>query len=123
MRRKARVYSRGYREDLIEQADALAAWRARYDVARRTIRGHGLTRYMAASLLVGYGWLAAAGGLRAGIGQMADGPAYDAELQPRPRTDLLHPRCGIGTWLSGSTHSAFPVSSPAWRAHAGPPPA
>lgn len=59
---------------------ALALWLARYDVAGRTIRGHGLTRYMAAALLTGYAWLAVAGGLWAGVGQMADGGAYDAEL-------------------------------------------
>jgi hypothetical protein len=59
---------------------ALAAWLARYDIARRTIRGRGLTRYIAVALLAGYGWLAVAGGLWAGIGQMADGPAYDAQL-------------------------------------------
>jgi hypothetical protein len=59
---------------------ALAAWLSRYDIARRTIRGHGVTRYMAAALLTGYAWLAVAGGLWAGAGQMADGPAYDAEL-------------------------------------------
>ena len=35
---------------------------------------------MAAALLAGYGWLMVAGGLWAGAGQMADGPAYDAEL-------------------------------------------
>ncbi len=59
---------------------ALAAWLARYDVARRTIRGHGVTRYMAVALLTGYAWLAVAGGLWAGVGQMSDGAAYDAEL-------------------------------------------
>jgi len=59
---------------------ALSAWLARYDIARRTIRGRGVTRYMAAALLTGYGWLAVAGGLWAGTGQMADGPAYDAQL-------------------------------------------
>ena len=59
---------------------ALALWLGRYDVARRTIRGHGLTRYMAAALLTGYAWLAVAGGLWASVGQMADGGAYDAEL-------------------------------------------
>jgi hypothetical protein len=59
---------------------ALAAWLARYDIARRTIRGRGITRYMAAALLAGYAWLAAAGVLWAGLGQMTDGPAYDAEL-------------------------------------------
>ncbi|MGH3225775.1 MAG: hypothetical protein ACRDPY_45030, partial [Streptosporangiaceae bacterium] len=59
---------------------ALAAWLARYDVARRTVRGHGVTRYMAVALLAGYAWLAVAGVLWAGVGQMADGAAYDAEL-------------------------------------------
>ena len=59
---------------------ALALWLARYDIARRTIRGHGLTRYMAAALLTGYAWLVVAGGLWAGMGQMAGGGAYDAEL-------------------------------------------
>ncbi len=59
---------------------ALAAWLARYDIARRTIRGRGLTRYMAAALLTGYAWLAVAGGLWAGVGQLADGRGYDAEL-------------------------------------------
>lgn len=59
---------------------ALAAWLSRYDIARRTIRGRGVTRYMAAALLVGYAWLAVAGGLWAGAGQLADGPVYDAEL-------------------------------------------
>jgi hypothetical protein len=58
----------------------LAAWLARYDIARRTIRGQGLTRYMAAALLTGYAWLAVAGVLWAVSGQMADGSAYDAEL-------------------------------------------
>lgn len=59
---------------------ALAAWLARYDVARRTVRGRGVTRYMAVALLTGYSWLAVAGGLWALAGQMTDGAAYDAEL-------------------------------------------
>jgi hypothetical protein len=59
---------------------ALAAWLGRYDIARRTIRGHGVTRYMAAALLSGYVWLAVAGGLWAGMGVMTDGRAFDAEL-------------------------------------------
>lgn len=58
----------------------LAAWLIRYDVARRTIHTSGLTRYMATALLIGYGWLAVAGGLWATGGQMAGGPAYDAML-------------------------------------------
>ncbi|MCO5315108.1 MAG: hypothetical protein M9938_02935 [Solirubrobacterales bacterium] len=38
-----------------------ALWLARYDVARRTIRIPGPTRFMAASLIIGYFWLAVAG--------------------------------------------------------------
>ncbi|MGH3262246.1 MAG: hypothetical protein ACRDNS_09645, partial [Trebonia sp.] len=56
---------------------ALALWLARYDIARRTIRGHGVTRYMAAALLTGYAWLAVAGVLWAWKGQMALGGNYD----------------------------------------------
>lgn len=59
---------------------ALAAWLLRYDVARRTIRTRGLTRYMAAALLTGYGWLAVTGGLWVTASRMAAGLAYDAML-------------------------------------------
>lgn len=38
---------------------ALAAWLVRYDVARRTLRGHELPRFVAVCLLSGYAWLAA----------------------------------------------------------------
>jgi hypothetical protein len=40
---------------------ALALWLIRYDIARRTVRQSGLTRYIALSLLVGYVWLAVGG--------------------------------------------------------------
>ena len=59
---------------------ALASWLAVYDVARRTVRQRGLTRYMASCLLVGYLWLAAAGALWLWFGLAAEGPAFDAEL-------------------------------------------
>ncbi|HEX7688553.1 MAG TPA: hypothetical protein VF453_12645, partial [Burkholderiaceae bacterium] len=39
----------------------LSCWLFARDVATRTLRGHGLARYMAVCLLLGYGWLAAAG--------------------------------------------------------------
>jgi hypothetical protein len=58
----------------------IAAWLARYDIARRTIRAPGVTRYMATALLTGYLWLATAGVLWAVSGRMADGRAYDAML-------------------------------------------
>ncbi len=38
-----------------------AIWLARYDVARRTIRVPGATRYMAIALVAGYFWLGVAG--------------------------------------------------------------
>lgn len=44
---------------------ALALWLARFDVARRTLRGRGLTRYVAVCLLSGFAWLAAGGALAA----------------------------------------------------------
>jgi len=57
-----------------------AVWLARNDVARRTIRGTGLTRYMAVALLTGYAWLGVGGGLWVAVGHLEDGPAYDAML-------------------------------------------
>ena len=60
---------------------ALSLWLVRHDVARRTVRQHGLTRFIAVCLLSGYVWLAvgamsilASGGLDVG------GAAYDAAL-------------------------------------------
>ncbi|KQV89092.1 hypothetical protein [Pelomonas sp. Root1237] len=40
---------------------ALASWLAVFDIARRTVRAAGLSRYMALCLLTGYFWLAVAG--------------------------------------------------------------
>ncbi|MDD5179795.1 MAG: hypothetical protein PHT15_00865 [Gallionellaceae bacterium] len=58
---------------------ALALWLLRQDIARRTVKERGLTRFIAVCLLSGYAWLAlgsmallAAGGLT--------GAAYDAVL-------------------------------------------
>ncbi len=60
---------------------ALGLWLLRYDLARRTIRQQGLTRYIAACLLPGYGWLIISGliWIIAGGGYAA-GPLYDAML-------------------------------------------
>ncbi len=57
-----------------------AFWLVRYDVARRTVRMGGVTRFMASALLAGYVWLAVAGVLWAGYAPISDGPAYDASL-------------------------------------------
>ena len=59
---------------------ALVGWLTVFDVARRTIRGRGLPRYVAAGLLAGYGWLALAGLLWAGGGTVTEGSRYDATL-------------------------------------------
>lgn len=60
---------------------ALALWLFRYDIAGRTVREHGLPRYMAVCLLSGYFWLAAAGMLWIIFADdFVAGPNYDAML-------------------------------------------
>jgi hypothetical protein len=59
---------------------AMAIWLFTFDIARRTVRKPGLTRYIAICLLAGYFWLAA-GGLAAMVyGGVQAGPAYDLLL-------------------------------------------
>ncbi len=59
---------------------ALAAWLLKQDIARRTVREAGLTRFIAVCLLSGYLWLAV-GGIILGAGNPVPGsPAYDAAL-------------------------------------------
>lgn len=58
-----------------------ALWLARFDVARRTIRIAGPTRYMAIALTVGYFWLAVAGVVWLVAGPLAGfGFSYDAMI-------------------------------------------
>ncbi len=58
----------------------LAGWLLRYDIARRTVRKPGLTRYIAVCLLGGYAWLGL-GGLTAALSGFGPaGPIYDAVL-------------------------------------------
>jgi len=59
---------------------AIALWLARYDIARRTVRQTGLTRYIAVCLLAGYAWLAVGGVLRIAFGGASGGFYYDAIL-------------------------------------------
>ncbi|MCW3844788.1 hypothetical protein ONA70_32385 [Micromonospora yasonensis] len=59
---------------------ATVGWLVVHDVARRTVRGRGLPRYVAVGLLTGYAWLAVAGLLWAGAGPVTAGPRYDATL-------------------------------------------
>jgi hypothetical protein len=59
---------------------AIATWLASHDLARRTVRFGGVTRFIALCLLIGYAWLATAGLLWLASGAHAAGPAYDAML-------------------------------------------
>ena len=59
---------------------ATATWLARNDVARRTVRQRGLTRFMAVALLGGYVWLAIGGVLGIALAPAAPGVRYDAML-------------------------------------------
>lgn len=58
----------------------LALWLLRYDIARRTVRKTGLTRFIAACLLSGYVWLGASGLMGLLFGGVVAGPRYDAVL-------------------------------------------
>ena len=66
---------------LAASALALAIWLAMKDVARRTVREKGLTRYIAIALLSGYAWLALGALAVLADPAFAPGrPAYDAAL-------------------------------------------
>jgi len=58
----------------------LGLWLLRYDIARRTIRQHGLTRFIAVCLLTGYLWLLVSGAIALFYGAVPAGPVYDAML-------------------------------------------
>jgi len=53
---------------------ALTAWLLAYDLARKTVQGTGLPRYIAVCLLTGYAWLAIGGAL------LVFGIGYDAPV-------------------------------------------
>lgn len=57
----------------------LALWLLRQDIARRTVKERGLTRFIAVCLLSGYAWLAVGGFALLAAGSLA-GAAYDAVL-------------------------------------------
>ncbi len=60
---------------------ALAAWLLKYDIARRTVRNSGLTRFIAVCLLSGYAWLAVGAGIILVSGGLRPGTAaYDATM-------------------------------------------
>lgn len=59
---------------------ALALWLLRNDIARRTVRQSGITRFIAVCLLSGYAWLLISGGLSLWHGAPVAGAIYDAIL-------------------------------------------
>lgn len=59
---------------------SLAAWPTTFDVARRTVRSAGVTRFIAVCLLAGYVWLGVGGLLWVASGELVAGFAYDAAL-------------------------------------------
>jgi hypothetical protein len=58
----------------------IGLWLLRFDVAGRSVRQTGLTRYIAVCLLVGYVWLALGGILAIVFGTVYGGFQYDAVL-------------------------------------------
>ena len=60
---------------------ALSLWLGKQDIARRTVRGKGLTRFIAVCLLSGYVWLAVGGAIIVAAGGLTPGSrSYDAAL-------------------------------------------
>ena len=51
----------------------IALWLLRFDIARKTVRRSGLTRFIALNLLIGYVWLVVSGLLVLIFGQQAAG--------------------------------------------------
>lgn len=60
---------------------ALSIWLVKQDIARRTVRAKGLTRFVAVCLLSGYVWLAVGAAVLLWAGALVPGtPSYDAAL-------------------------------------------
>ncbi|OGO35118.1 MAG: hypothetical protein A2W35_11575 [Chloroflexi bacterium RBG_16_57_11] len=59
---------------------SLAVWLWVHDLARVTVRQHGLTRYIAVCLLCGFVWLGVGGLLSLFYAGYSAGPIYDARL-------------------------------------------
>jgi hypothetical protein len=58
----------------------LALWLLLFDIARRTIKQSGLTRFIAICLLSGYAWLIVSGAMSLIYGGVPAGPIYDTML-------------------------------------------
>jgi hypothetical protein len=71
---------------------ALAAWLARNDIALRTVRIPGVTRFVAIALLAGYVWLAVAGVTWAVVGAVSGGAGRLPQADVTARTKSSTPR-------------------------------
>ncbi len=58
----------------------LTIWLLRYDIAWRSVREKGLSRFMAICLLSGYIWLGIGGAMALSMGSVTPGLTYDAVL-------------------------------------------
>ncbi|HPU13142.1 MAG TPA: hypothetical protein PLQ19_05050 [Aeromicrobium sp.] len=58
----------------------LIGWLLRHDVARRTVKTTGLTRYMAVCMLAGYAWALVAAAMWLTNGQIVSGDEYDVVI-------------------------------------------
>lgn len=56
----------------------ISLWLLRYDIALRTVRQRGLTRFIALSLIMGYFWLLMGGVLALWYGHIPAGPLFSA---------------------------------------------
>lgn len=79
---------------------SLAVWLAVFDIARRTVLAHGLSRYMAVCLLAGYAWL--------GVG----GAAWVATAWGLAARDIGLHALGLG-FVVGMAMGHAPVIAPA----------
>ncbi len=61
-------------------AAAAGVWLLLFDMARRSVRVPGLSRFIAVALLIGYGWLIVTGLVWMITGPIVSGPIYDALL-------------------------------------------
>lgn len=59
---------------------ALSAWLLKQDIARRTVRGKGLTRFIAVCLLSGYAWLALGSAVMVFDGLVPGTRSYDTAV-------------------------------------------
>ena len=113
----------------------IALWLLRFDIARKTVRRTGLTRFIALNLLIGYVWLVVSGLLMLIFGQQAAGPVYDAQLHTLflgfvfgmifGHTPVIFPAVWGGISATGRTSTVTSgcctprwrcVSPPTWRA-------